>query len=40
VHAAIAIPLGLILPVVLLRPAKGILICQQYATNASEGRLK
>lgn len=38
VHALIAIPLLIVLPLVLLRPAKGILLCQQWKTSASEGR--
>lgn len=38
VHAAVAIPLAGFLPLVLLRPAKGILVCQQFATKAREGR--
>ena len=38
-HALIAIPLIIILPLVLLRPAKGILLCQQWKTKAQEGRL-
>lgn len=40
VHALVAVPLALIVPLLLLRPAKGVLLCQQYATHASEGRLK
>lgn len=40
VHAVIALPLGLILPLALLRPAKGILINQQYRMKAEEGRLQ
>ncbi|MFO0990397.1 MAG: DUF983 domain-containing protein [Hyphomicrobiales bacterium] len=39
VHALIAIPLLVILPLVLLRPIKGILVCQQYLTKAQEGRI-
>ena len=38
VHALIAIPLLVILPLVLLRPAKGVLINQQWKTDAREGR--
>lgn len=38
VHASVAIPLAGFLPLVLLRPAKGILVCQQFATRAREGR--
>lgn len=39
VHAVLWLPLGIILPLALLRPAKGILLCQQYAQDAQEGRL-
>jgi uncharacterized protein (DUF983 family) len=39
VHVLIAIPLLIVLPLVLLRPAKGMLLCQQWKTGASEGRL-
>ena len=39
VHALIAIPLLVILPLILLRPIKGILVCQQYLTRAQEGRV-
>jgi len=38
VHALIAIPLLVILPLVLLRPVKGIFLNQQWKTGASEGR--
>ncbi|QPC42133.1 DUF983 domain-containing protein [Kaustia mangrovi] len=38
VHAALWLPLALILSLGLLRPAKGILLCQQYRTKAEEGR--
>ncbi len=34
VHALVAIPLAVVLPLVLLRPIKGILVCQQYKTKA------
>src|SRR5690606_27077953 len=34
VHAAIAVPLAVGVPLLLLRPAKGVLICQQYRTGA------
>ena len=40
VHAAIAVPLAVFLPLILLRPAKGILVCQQFATRAAEGRVE
>jgi uncharacterized protein (DUF983 family) len=38
VHAAVALAFAVILPLVLLRPVKGILLCQQYRTEAEEGR--
>lgn len=38
VHAVVAIPLAVMLPMLLLRPAKGILIAQQFRTKAEEGR--
>ncbi len=38
VHVLIAIPVLIILPMILLRPAKGFLICQQWKHNAHEGR--
>lgn len=40
VHVLIAIPALLILPLLLLRPVKGFLLCQQWKTNAQEGRLR
>ena len=38
VHALIAIPVLVILPMLLLRPVKGLLLCQQWKTGAREGR--
>jgi uncharacterized protein (DUF983 family) len=38
VHLLLAIPLLIVLPMALLRPAKGILLAQQWKTGASEGR--
>jgi uncharacterized protein (DUF983 family) len=38
VHALIAVPLLVIMPLLLLRPAKGVLINQQWKTGAREGR--
>jgi uncharacterized protein (DUF983 family) len=38
VHVMIAIPVLIILPMIMLRPAKGFLISQQWVTNAHEGR--
>jgi uncharacterized protein (DUF983 family) len=40
VHALIAIPVLIIAPLILLRPVKGVLLCQQYMAQAEEGRLK
>ena len=40
VHALIAIPLLVILPMLLLRPVKGVLINQQWKADAREGRLQ
>ena len=40
VHALIAIPLIILMPLILLRPAKGILLCQQWKTKAEEARLR
>ena len=39
IHAALWLPLGITLPLAMLRPAKGILLCQQYARDAGEGSL-
>ncbi len=38
VHAAIFLPLAIVLPVVLLRPFKATLIALQYHNRAREGR--
>ena len=38
VHVLIAIPLLIMLPMVLLRPVKGMLLAQQWKTGAQEGR--
>ena len=38
VHALIALPVLVLLPLALLRPVKGILINQQWKTGAREGR--
>ena len=38
VHVAVAIPLLIIMPVLLLRPVKGFLLCQQWKMQAAEGR--
>ena len=37
VHVLIAIPLLIILPMLLLRPVKGVLLCQQWKTGAGDG---
>ena len=39
VHALIALPVLVLLPLALLRPVKGMLINQQWKTDAHEGRL-
>jgi uncharacterized protein (DUF983 family) len=39
VHALVAIPLAVILPLVMLRPIKGVMINRQYQTRAEEGRI-
>jgi cytochrome oxidase assembly protein ShyY1/uncharacterized protein (DUF983 family) len=39
IHALVAIPLAVLLPLALLRPVKGVLIAQQYRTKAEEGRI-
>ena len=39
VHALIAIPLLIVLPMLLLRPVKGVLINQQWKTDARPGQL-
>jgi uncharacterized protein (DUF983 family) len=38
VHAVVALPAAVILPIALLRPIKGILLCQQYQTKAAPGQ--
>ncbi len=38
VHALIAIPVLILLPLAMLRPMKGILLAQQWKTGAREGR--
>ena len=37
-HILLAIPLLILLPLALLRPVKGLLLCQQWKTGAAEGR--
>jgi uncharacterized protein (DUF983 family) len=39
VHVLIAIPVLIVIPALLLRPVKGVLLAQQWRTNAHEGRL-
>lgn len=39
IHVLIAIPVLIIIPTLMLRPVKGLLINQQWLTNAREGRL-
>ncbi len=38
VHVLIAIPMLIIIPMVLLRPVKGMFLAQQWKTGAQEGR--
>ena len=40
VHLSVAIPLTLLLSIVLVRPAKGLMIALQYRHRAAEGRLQ
>ncbi len=40
VHVSIAIPTLILMPLLLLRPVKGFLLCQQWNTKAREGRVK
>jgi uncharacterized protein (DUF983 family) len=39
VHVLIAIPVLIVIPALLLRPMKGVLLAQQWRMNASEGRI-
>ena len=39
VHAMVAIPLALGIPLLLLRPGKAMLVNQQYKTNAAPGQI-
>jgi uncharacterized protein (DUF983 family) len=38
VHALVALVFAVGLPLLLLRPVKGMVLCQQYRTRAEEGR--
>ena len=40
VHVMLAIPILILAPIILLRPVKGFLLCQQWITKAREGELK
>ncbi len=40
VHVLIALPVLVILPIILLRPMKGIMLNQQWRTDAHQGRTK
>ncbi len=40
VHIAMAIPILILLPLILLRPVKAFLLCQQWTTKAREGKLQ
>ena len=39
VHVLIAIPVLIVIPTLLLRPVKGLLLAQQWRMDASEGRI-
>ena len=39
VHTLIAIPVLIVIPALLLRPVKGLLLAQQWLTGAREGRI-
>jgi uncharacterized protein (DUF983 family) len=39
VHGVVAFGFAVLLPLLLLRPVKGLLLCHQYHTKAEEGRL-
>jgi uncharacterized protein (DUF983 family) len=39
VHAAVAIPMAVLVPLLLLRPAKAFLINQQYKRDAAPGQI-
>lgn len=39
VHVLIAIPALIIVPILMLRPMKGVMLCQQWKTGAEPGRL-
>ncbi|MEP7174235.1 MAG: DUF983 domain-containing protein [Aestuariivirga sp.] len=38
VHILLVIPVLILMPLILLRPVKGFLLCQQWKTKAREGR--
>ncbi len=38
-HALLWLPLGIVLPLAMLRPLKGILVALQYRHEAAEGRI-
>lgn len=40
VHALIAVPVLVILPMLLLRPVKGVLLNQQWKTGARQGQIE
>ena len=39
-HVLLAIPVLILMPLILLRPVKGFLLCQQWITKAREGRVE
>ena len=40
VHILLAIPVLILMPLLLLRPVKGFLLCQQWKTKAREGQVQ
>jgi uncharacterized protein (DUF983 family) len=39
-HILLAIPVLILMPLILLRPVKGFLLCQQWITKAREGQVE
>lgn len=39
-HFLLAIPVLILMPLILLRPVKGFLLCQQWITKAREGQVE
>ena len=39
VHLLLAVPILILMPLILLRPVKAVLLCQQWSAKAREGQL-